>query len=99
MVDFKVSQVYQVGDLGFHCQVAVKCNTEVLDRQWNRCSWLSPGKATLISHGRNPIGTTQLLKKRRKKERKKDAQRTVIKSGKKKERSGLSTQRYNLVVI
>ena len=24
------------------------------------CSWLSPGKATRISHGRNPIGTIQL---------------------------------------
>ena len=29
-------------------------------------SWLSPRKATRISHGRNPIGTIQLLKKRRK---------------------------------
>ena len=26
-------------------------------------SWLSPGKATRIFHGRNPIGTIQLLKK------------------------------------
>ena len=24
------------------------------------CSWLSPGKTTQISHGRNPIGTIQL---------------------------------------
>ena len=24
------------------------------------CSWLSPGKATQISHGRNPTGTIQL---------------------------------------
>ena len=27
-------------------------------------SWLSPGKATRISHGRNPIGTIQLLQKK-----------------------------------
>ena len=27
------------------------------------CSWLSTGKATRISHGRNPFGTIQLLKK------------------------------------
>ena len=27
------------------------------------CSWLSPGKATRIFHGRNPIGTIQLYKK------------------------------------
>ena len=26
------------------------------------CSWRSPGKATRIFHGRNPIGTAQLLK-------------------------------------
>ena len=24
------------------------------------CNWLSPGKATQISHGRNPVGTVQL---------------------------------------
>ena len=29
-------------------------------------SWLSPGIATRISHGRNPIGTIQLLKKKKK---------------------------------
>ena len=40
-----------------------------------------------------------VVKKEKKKKGKKDEQRTVIKSGKKKERSGLSTQRYNLVVI
>ena len=28
------------------------------------CSWLSPGKAARISHGRNPSGTIQLLKKK-----------------------------------
>ena len=30
------------------------------------CSWLSPGKATRIFHGRNPVGTIQLLKKKKK---------------------------------
>ena len=30
-------------------------------------SWLSPGKATRISHGRNSNGTIQLLKKKKKK--------------------------------
>ena len=34
---------------------------------WLCCSCLSPGKATQISHGRNPKGTIQQLKKRRKK--------------------------------
>ena len=35
-------------------------------------SWLSPGKATRISHGRNPIGTIQLLKKKRERERERE---------------------------
>ena len=32
---------------------------------WLCCSWLSPGKATWIFHGRIPIGTMQLLKKKK----------------------------------
>ena len=34
-------------------------------------SWLSPGKETRIFHGRNPIGTIQLFKKKRKRKKKK----------------------------
>ena len=33
---------------------------------WLSCSWLSPGKATRISHGRNPIWTIQLQKVKKK---------------------------------
>ena len=33
---------------------------------WLCCSWLSPWKATWMSHGRNSIGTIQLLKKKKK---------------------------------
>ena len=32
---------------------------------WLRRSWISLGKATWISYGRNPIGTIQLLKKKK----------------------------------
>ena len=41
-------------------------------------SWLSPGKATRIPHGRNPNGTLQLLqikKKRQKKDRQTEKER------------------------
>ena len=30
--EFKVSLAYQIEDMGFHCQMAIKCNTKVLDR-------------------------------------------------------------------
>ena len=38
-------RTHQIGDLSFHGQVAVKCNTNVLDRvrQRNRCTTLSDG--------------------------------------------------------
>ena len=29
-MEFKVSRAYQIGDMGFHSQVAIKCNTRFL---------------------------------------------------------------------
>ena len=41
--EFKVSWAYQIGDMGFHGQMTIKCNTKVLDRvrQGNRCTTYS----------------------------------------------------------
>ena len=41
--EFKVNWAYQIGDMGFHGQMTIKCNTKVLDRvrQGNRCTTYS----------------------------------------------------------
>ena len=41
--EFKVSWAYQIGDMGFYGQMAIKCNTTILDKvqQGNRCTTYS----------------------------------------------------------